>query len=232
MLESDLQEHRLYVPIDLVDVDPDNTNDHGDASIEAIRGSLERFGQQKPIVVRIFGDRLRCVAGSGQRIAASKLGWDQVWVTISNLDELNASAFGIADNETARHSEQNQHKLANLLRNLYEQNFPVEYIGLEDKKLRGLLARANVEPATPHIEPDRKASATSLSEADNAKNAKPIIVTPAQRAMIDQAVRIVRADEGDDQITEGRAIELICADFLAGDSSKPPEDESDPIEGF
>lgn len=46
--------------------------------------------------------------------------------------------------------------------------------------------------------------------------AKPIQVTEENRETIDRAIRFVREDEEDETITEGRALELVCADFLAG----------------
>lgn len=152
---KEFNEQRLIVPIELIELDPENTNDHDDSSIEVIRASLEKFGQQKPIVVRLLeSGQLRCVAGNGQRVAAELNGMAELWVTVTNLDELSAAAFGVADNETARNSQQNQERLAKLLVKLRERNFPVEYVGIAPDKLKDLISRASVQAAK--IELDEK----------------------------------------------------------------------------
>lgn len=46
--------------------------------------------------------------------------------------------------------------------------------------------------------------------------ATPIKLNVEQREVIDQAIARVRESEGDPLMTEGRCIELICGDFLAG----------------
>jgi len=44
---------------------------------------------------------------------------------------------------------------------------------------------------------------------------KPVKVTADQRAIFDQAAAAVRTQEGAD-LSDGRILELICGDFLAG----------------
>lgn len=217
-----LNEQRLMVPLELIDPDPDNANDHDLVSIEAIRASYEKFGQQKPIVVRIVGDRLRCVDGSGQRLAAEQLNWPELWVTITDLDELDATAYGVAANETARHSRMNDQRLAGLLSRLHEARFPTEYLGIPDERLKGLIAQATA--AEPHQASTRQPgqeSSRAPAEGDSAKKARPIIVTPNQRQIIEGAIEQVRMDENNPEMAEGRAIELICADFLSGRIMEP-----------
>lgn len=46
-----------------------------------------------------------------------------------------------------------------------------------------------------------------------------IRVTRDQRKLVDHVVQTVRAQCGDPELTEGRAIELVCADYLAGADS-------------
>ena len=48
------------------------------------------------------------------------------------------------------------------------------------------------------------------------KMGRPVRVTKEQRQTIDQAVHTLRQQEGDLNISEGRALELIAADFIAG----------------
>ena len=59
------------VPIGSVHPDPDNLRLHPAENLAGIRASLERFGQQKPIVVGRDGT---IVAGNGTYAAAVELG--------------------------------------------------------------------------------------------------------------------------------------------------------------
>jgi ParB-like chromosome segregation protein Spo0J len=86
---------------DLV-LDPANARKHSPRNIKAIAASLQRFGQQKPIVV----DKSNVVrAGNGQLQAAIELGWDEIEVVVTSLTGAEAAAYAIADNRTAELAE-------------------------------------------------------------------------------------------------------------------------------
>lgn len=92
--------------------DPANARKHSPRNIKAIRDSLDVFGQQKPIVVDSRGV---VIAGNGTLEAARELGWDEINVTITDLDPAHAQAFGIADNRTAELAEWDTDVLGQLL---------------------------------------------------------------------------------------------------------------------
>ena len=88
--------------IDQVTPDPGNVRKHSQKNIDAIKASLNRFGQQKPIVC----DKKMCVrAGNGTLQAAKELGWTHINVVVSELDRADLIAYGIADNRTAELAE-------------------------------------------------------------------------------------------------------------------------------
>lgn len=78
--------------------DPDNVRTHDERNIDAIKSSLDRFGQQKVIVVDADN---RVIAGNGTLIAAIELGWDELRAQRTELTGEEAKAFAIADNRTA-----------------------------------------------------------------------------------------------------------------------------------
>lgn len=82
--------------------DPLNARKHGKRNIEAIKDSLTRFGQQKPIIV---ADGNIVIAGNGTMTAAAELGWAEIAVTYTNLTAEECRAFAIADNRTAEFAE-------------------------------------------------------------------------------------------------------------------------------
>lgn len=86
---------RMLVPLDSLEPFPDNPR-RGD--VEAIRASLDRFGQLKPIVVQ--GSRI--VAGHHIVLAALESGWTHVAALDGQFaDDETARAFLLADNRIA-----------------------------------------------------------------------------------------------------------------------------------
>jgi len=98
----------VSVGIDEVFQDPNNANTHDQKSIDAIKGSLKKFGQQKPIVL---GEGDIILAGNGTATAAKQLGWDKIAVVRSNLKNFQAMAYALADNQTAKLAEFDDVKL-------------------------------------------------------------------------------------------------------------------------
>ena len=71
------------ISIESLSLDPSNVRKHSRRNLDAIKASLRKFGQQKPIVVDA-----KCIvlAGNGTLTAAKELGWTEV-VARSVLDQ-------------------------------------------------------------------------------------------------------------------------------------------------
>jgi hypothetical protein len=103
------------VAIATLSQDPANARKHDDKNLEAIKASLRRFGQQKPIVV----DSSNVVrAGNGTLAAATALGWDSINVVQTDLQGSEATAYAIADNRTAELADWDESVLAASLSSL------------------------------------------------------------------------------------------------------------------
>lgn len=99
--------------------DPANARKHGARNLDAIRSSLARFGQQKPIVI----DRNNVVrAGNGTFEAAKSLGWKDIAVVVTELDGSEATAYAIADNRTAELAEWDDEILAATLQSIQHED--------------------------------------------------------------------------------------------------------------
>ena len=188
------------LPIDELRPDPKNARIHDERNIEAIAASLDEFGQQKPIVVDPDGNVL---AGHGTLAAAKQLGWVRLNCIVSDLEGPLADAYRLADNRTAELAGWDRELLGGELEAL-SPGLQASAGFLQDE-IEDLLRFEALE-----TDPD------DLDEGSNAKNTKPIIVTPDQRETIDEAIRAIRTAEGDMSIKEGRCVELICADYLSG----------------
>ena len=96
-------------------LDPSNVRKHSRRNLDAIKASLRKFGQQKPIVVDAKGIVL---AGNGTLTAAKELGWTEIQATRTELAGVEATAFAIADNRTAELAEWEEDGLAKVLESL------------------------------------------------------------------------------------------------------------------
>lgn len=129
MLETEL------VPIDSLILDRSNARKHDKKNLEAIKGSLARFGQQKPIVV---GSDNVVIAGNGTLEAARELGWTEIRVIRSELKGLDRTAFSLADNRTSELSFWNDEVLSETLKSLQDE-FDLSEIGFDEIDLAKLL---------------------------------------------------------------------------------------------
>jgi hypothetical protein len=120
------------VGIETLSPDPANVRKHGQRNMDAIKASLRRFGQQKPIVVDAKGIVL---AGNGTLAAARELGWREIRIVRTELTGSQATAFGIADNRSAELAEWDE-KLADVLASLKAEDFPLEEIGFDSADLK------------------------------------------------------------------------------------------------
>lgn len=60
------------VPLDALHLDPADARQHGERNLEAIMGSLQRFGQREPLVVQAKTGRV--IGGNGRLLAMRELG--------------------------------------------------------------------------------------------------------------------------------------------------------------
>ena len=120
--------------------DPANVRLHSPRNIETIKGSLKRFGQQKPIVVDAQGV---CVAGSGTLQAAKELGWESIDVVRTELKDSERIAYAIADNRAGSEavgSEWDDAALARVLESLkVEDEELARLTGFDDAELKALV---------------------------------------------------------------------------------------------
>jgi DNA modification methylase len=115
--------------------DPANARKHSKKNLDAIKGSLAKFGQQKPIVV---ADNI-VIAGNGTLAAAQALGWKEINIVRTELTGPDATAFGIADNRSGELAEWDLDNLGPLLNSLKEIDFDLGSIGFDENDLSKLI---------------------------------------------------------------------------------------------
>ena len=132
-----------WIPLDRIFGNPSNPR-HNDAAVPHVAASLRRFGWQQPIVAKTSGE---VIAGHTRLKAAASLGMERVPVVRFEGSDLEATAFGIADNRTAEFAEWDQPALAELLGELRAED-ALEGVGFSVEDIDEILAElADNEPA-------------------------------------------------------------------------------------
>ena len=110
--------------------DPQNARKHDQRNLDAIKTSLDKFGQRKPIVITPEGVVL---AGNGTLEAAKALGWSEITVALTpaDWDYATAKAYALADNRSAELAEWDQSILASQLIELQTEDWDLAGLGFD-----------------------------------------------------------------------------------------------------
>lgn len=127
-----------------LEFDPNNARKHDDKNLNAIKGSLAKFGQRKPIVI---DTKNVIVAGNGTVEAAMALDWTEIEAVRVPADWTpdEIKAFALADNRTAELAVWDQKVLAEQLLELHELEWNVAELGFEMPDLLDPVAVADDE---------------------------------------------------------------------------------------
>ena len=126
-----------WVSVDTISPDPANARRHGERNLDAIKASLRRFGQQKPLIVDGNGI---VRAGNGTFEAIKALGWPRVMILRTALKGSDATAYAIADNRTGELAEWDAEALAETLRALKDEGFDLDATGYAMGEVDALIA--------------------------------------------------------------------------------------------
>jgi len=139
----------IRVPLDSLQPDPGNVRTHDQVNLDAIRGSLSRFGQAEPLVVQT-GTR-RVIAGHGRLEAMRALGWTECDVVELPIEDVDAVALGLALNRTSELASWHEEGLAKLLDQLRAED-ALDGIGYSDGDIDALLD--DLQRSTGETTPD------------------------------------------------------------------------------
>lgn len=137
----------LLVPVGELKPDPKNLRKHDERSYDAIKSSLVRFGQLKPVVAR---DGV-VVAGNGTLEAAKRAGWSHLAVVgAEGLTEQEMRAFALVDNRSAELSGWDFPALATEAPGLVA-SFPDVDFGWSGRDLASFTAGQKTVDVGPHV---------------------------------------------------------------------------------
>jgi ParB-like chromosome segregation protein Spo0J len=119
--------------------DPENSRSHDRKNLDAIKQSLEAFGQQKPIVIDQEG---KVIAGNGTLAAAQELGWKTIKAVVTDLEGASQTAYAIADNRTAELASWDDERLVESLARLQnDESIDESIAGFNSSEIEARVAR-------------------------------------------------------------------------------------------
>lgn len=214
-MELKIHDEFKIVDINSIFPDPENAKEHDDKDLAEKKASLKSFGFVKPIVVGKESNII--IAGNGIYFAALALGFKSVPVVFTDLSPIRAKSYGLADNRLSDNGKYNLEQFNLNIQEIDQWDKDIDWksLGFENKEIELLLASLNTEITDEGLNQDLpEGNIEDLSEED--MPAKPIKLTKGQRETFESALARLRKDESDFKLSEGRAIELICASYMAG----------------
>lgn len=173
---------------------------HREDQVKQIADSITEFGFTNPVLI---DENKEILAGHGRREAALQLKLLRVPVIVlGHLSDVQKMAYRLADNKLARNSDFEWQLVADELKELQARGYDLGLTGFRDFEIEPMLA-ADWKP--PEAEDGEGVSALTS-----------IPVTVEQKKIIEQAHARMKAAEEDDEMSIGRCLELVCADYLAG----------------
>jgi ParB-like chromosome segregation protein Spo0J len=136
----------LLTDINSIKPDKRNARKHPVKNLDAIKLSLETYGQRKPIVVNAINDTIE--AGNGLYLAAVALGWKQIAVVYVNDDETTQKAYGLIDNQSALISEWDLPVLKDLLTELDTGDLDMAVTGFSADEIESLMTAIHLEESS------------------------------------------------------------------------------------
>jgi ParB family chromosome partitioning protein len=182
-------------------LDPSNVRKHSRRNLDAIKASLRKFGQQKPIVVDAKGIVL---AGNGTLTAAQELGWTEIQIVRTELAGVEATAFAIADNRTAELAEWEEDKLNVVLKSLQDEGVDLADLGYSPEDLGQFAANAVGMPELASGDKQPFQQKTFTLHDEQAEDVD---------AAIAKAKQMGHGESGVNENSNGNGLAFVCQSF-------------------
>lgn len=200
------------IPINQIKENNWNPNELDENGFKVLVQNIKdkRVGYTQPIEVReTVQDEYEVIDGAHRLRACKEAGLTEIQCVVSGYDDIQAKLETIAKNKIR--GTINLVKAANLISELNKD------ITLEEIAGRSFYSQQEIQDSLKLLEipPDFEMGLQDIAEKEELEAPVTIqfIVTKEQAEIIERAVELVCSRE---KTKQGRALELICADFLAG----------------
>lgn len=205
---------KFLVPIESIHPNPTNARKHRKDDLREIAASLGEHGQQRVVVVTEDGMLL---AGEGRLRAAQSLGWTHMAAIRSDIsDPTMQDLYAIRDNRTAELSEWDRDMLSDTIKYINEHASiePLRELW-SPPELDALLEVTWTPPSAGELPQWEEKDGAAKPEDDGPAMADAIVVSPETWVVFAAAAALLRKNEEHPTMSNGRVLELLCADWLS-----------------
>lgn len=170
-------------------------------AIDEVAGSIKRFGFSSPIIVRRADGVI--IAGHTRYAASQRLGLDKVLVRYMDLDPAQARALALADNKLGELADWDAPLLAEVLRELNDEDVSLVGLGFDAQELDTMLQEM------PDIDPDDLSDQTHV----NGESEFGIVRMSIRKDDMSEVEAAIESDWGDPEAPKSKG-ERLGALFL------------------
>lgn len=152
-IEIEMRDPALLVPY------ARNARTHSDEQVELLATNIRQFGFTNPVLIRREGG---IIAGHGRVLAASKLHLPLIPCIVLDLDDLQAQAYAILDNQVAIRAGWNVEILMEEIEDLAEKGFSYSDLGFTDEEMESMVGGDAVAPLEDEEEEAKPESDTTI----------------------------------------------------------------------
>lgn len=198
--EADRRLELEYVPREMIQLDPENANEHPDSQVEELARAMVQYGNTVPMLVKSHGNGYRLVAGECRYLAADLLQLNEVpIIRVDYLSAEAAAAYAIFENKIQEESRWNTAQLSATLRSLNALQ-PDLLTGFKGDALAHLIAESvkkdNTGGGNPVV-PDDEPSGPADRYADDNPRQTAAELTPDHFAAIRASAQWWQLERGD-----------------------------------
>lgn len=188
-----------------LEFDPDNARRHPEKNLRTIRASLKKYGQVLPLILRKGSNVV--LAGNGTLKCMRDLKMASAFVVDFDGTDNEARALKVVLNRSAELAEWDYKALAATLLPIHEEGLlDLTEFGWDQHELDPLLGAEWGPGEAGDLGGERDGESATVN----------LKIFAEHKVVIDKAVAKVRAVVDNPDLTESRALELVCADFLSG----------------
>lgn len=199
----------FLIDVSTITADPENARFHDDKNLRAIESAIAAHGQTQ--LLSVYDGKV--LVGNGRLSVMLKMGWTHIAaidVTTYFATKEQATAYAIGDNRASELGTWDLQGLSHQLAALPAEALP--WTAYEGFEWNVLIESSKKWDQATSPKPQKPEGTFTAVDRQMMKSLK---VLPTEALVIKEAIDKVKADAGDGHMKDGRAIELMCGEFLS-----------------
>lgn len=211
-----VKDNLKIVPITQVKPNSWNPKNKNTPEYQDVIRSLKTYGQRTPIIVRqLAKDIYEIIDGEQRWTGMLELGFKKIAILIQDVDQKTAQELTAWFEHKVPFDDV---MLSEWVKKLHDE-FDEVILPFSDERIKELLDLSTFdwnEDDDNYSNPTNDNEQESLNEDDSEFRTLSVKMTKEQYEVIQRAIESINEDMGEYKVSEAKALELICADYMAG----------------